>query len=275
MSNELCKHMSSAPRELLRGLPESQGGLGRHRCSACAFNMGISELNKRIDFHGRFVKCSHGKVAPESILKSLKESQGGTGRHKCVVCAYQIGRAKARSVPNKDAWKPKPKSYTGSLTLIENIEVPPDNVRGLVSSTQSDWWKRDLEYLKKIGDLGEELVLEYEKSLLLSIGRMDLAHKVRHVSKLDGDAEGYDIRSYSEKGEAKFIEVKTTTLSARADFYLSANEYVFSKNNSKNYYLYRLFDLDIENIKANFFIKNGLLDSFFLLKPTEYKVNLK
>jgi hypothetical protein len=237
--------------------------------------MGISELDKSIDFHGRFVKCSHGKVAPESILKSLKESQGGSGRHKCVVCAYHIGRAKARSVPNNDAWKPKPSSYQGSLTLVEDIEKTPGNVKSSPNSNQDDWWERDLEHLKQIGDLGENLVLEYEKSLLLSIGRMDLAHKVRHVSKLDGDAEGYDIKSYSEKGEVKFIEVKATTLGVSADFYMSENEYIFSRSNSENYYLYRLFDLDIKNIKANFFIRNGPIDSYFLLKPTEYKVNLK
>jgi len=56
---------------------------------------------------------------------------------------------------------------------------------------------------------------------------------------------------------------------------MSENEYVFSRGSSENYYLYRLFDLDIKNIKANFFIRNGPIDSYFLLKPTEYKVNLK
>jgi hypothetical protein len=35
--------------------------------------------------------CKHGKSAPKDLLESLPENQGKTGRHKCVVCAYQAG----------------------------------------------------------------------------------------------------------------------------------------------------------------------------------------
>jgi hypothetical protein len=35
--------------------------------------------------------CNHGKTAPQSVLDGLPQSQAGTGRHKCAVCAYQLG----------------------------------------------------------------------------------------------------------------------------------------------------------------------------------------
>jgi hypothetical protein len=36
-------------------------------------------------------KCSHRNSAPRESLKRLPSSQGGTGRHKCSVCAYRQG----------------------------------------------------------------------------------------------------------------------------------------------------------------------------------------
>ena len=36
--------------------------------------------------------CSHGHAAPVGVLTDLPHSQGGVGRHTCVVCAYALGR---------------------------------------------------------------------------------------------------------------------------------------------------------------------------------------
>jgi len=35
--------------------------------------------------------CKNGNGAPKDVLESLPDYQGKTGRHKCVVCAYQAG----------------------------------------------------------------------------------------------------------------------------------------------------------------------------------------
>ena len=35
--------------------------------------------------------CKHGHQAPKYILRELPESQAGTGRHGCVICAYEAG----------------------------------------------------------------------------------------------------------------------------------------------------------------------------------------
>ena len=42
------------------------------------------------------------------------------------------------------------------------------------------------------------------------LGRPDLAEKVIHVSQIEGDGAGYDIKSFHEDGTVKYIEVKTT-----------------------------------------------------------------
>ena len=38
-----------------------------------------------------FESCNHGSQAPRQLLDDLPESQAGTGRHKCAVCAYEAG----------------------------------------------------------------------------------------------------------------------------------------------------------------------------------------
>ena len=36
-------------------------------------------------------ECKHGNQAARDILDKLPDSQAGTGRHKCAVCAYEAG----------------------------------------------------------------------------------------------------------------------------------------------------------------------------------------
>lgn len=77
---------------------------------------------------------------------------------------------------------------------------------------------------RKLGALGEELVLMRERQKLLQAGKDHLATKVRHVSKEDGDGLGYDIKSFDISGEDRLIEVKTTNGPATTDFFLSRTE---------------------------------------------------
>ena len=52
---------------------------------------------------------------------------------------------------------------------------------------------------RKLGLLGEELVFKYEVANLRSVReRDDLAEKVVHISKVEGDGAGYDIRSFDK-----------------------------------------------------------------------------
>lgn len=126
--------------------------------------------------------------------------------------------------------------------------------------------------LKELGEKGELLVIEYEKSKLLKSNRADLANKVTHVSKTN-DYAGYDILSFNEKGEEIFIEVKTTKGPKSSDFYISPGEVKRSKL-IKNYFLYRVFNFDFKNNSGELYIKKGKIDENFNLKPTGYKASI-
>ena len=121
-----------------------------------------------------------------------------------------------------------------------------------------------------LGLFGEQLVLAQEINSLIEGKRPDLAEKVVHVSVVEGDGAGYDIRSFNLDGSIKFIEVKSTKGSSSSPFFISPNEIEFSKKNPINYFLYRLFDLDMSNKNAKVYVINGDLSSQLDLKPTQY-----
>lgn len=203
--------------------------------------------------------CSHDSVAPKSILKELPDNQGGLGRHKCVVCAYHLGHAHGLNVSPETAWNPRVSSKTGSLSQLNNIEtLPPAD--------------RNDDRLKLIGDIGEFLVLDYEKGLLIDAKKTELANKVTHVAVEEGDAAGYDIRSFEPDGTPKFIEVKTTEGNLDRPLFLTANELRFAEANADHYFIYRLFNLDVESRTAQFYMSIGNPKDFYLLSPTVYRM---
>lgn len=121
---------------------------------------------------------------------------------------------------------------------------------------------------RKLGEKGEELVLDYEKWELRRIGKDSLADRVTWIAKEEGDGAGFDILSRYPDGKDKFIEVKTTKLSKEAPFYFSKNELDFSLKNSKSYHLFRLFNFEKG---ARMFTKKGALSQICNYHPVSYK----
>lgn len=273
MTAETCRHGESAPTEMLVALPSSQGGLGRHKCAVCAFQQGKSETRSRLIELGRLTDCDHGSVAPTSILKSLRDSQGGSGRHKCVVCAYQQGRAAARNLPIESAWDHYDDSGDSSDLLVNGEEPAPGATRQVPPGSGRQFQYLDDERLQEIGLAGELLVVEHEKRRLTSEGRLELAHKVMHVSQELGDDEGYDVLSYTSDGKRMYIEVKTTLLGNETPFYLTRNEAEFAAGNPEDYYLYRLYDLNEVENTAKFFVVKGDPKSYFEFAAVLYSVS--
>lgn len=129
---------------------------------------------------------------------------------------------------------------------------------------------------KRIGDRGEEIVVEYEKQKLRSVGKQDLAEKIDRVS-IRTDSVGYDIVSFNADGSEKFIEVKSSLGPVSdPDFHLSDNQLRVAKEKGTNYWLYFVFDTESKtsNIREvnNPFINNS---DRYLLSPTMYRVKLK
>lgn len=146
-------------------------------------------------------------------------------------------------------------------------EVPNLNPKFIGNDT--DFIKKNIED-KSLGDAGEELVKNYEVSILEQKGLLDLSQKV----SIRKHGEGYDILSFDENGQEKFIEVKTTKGNEKTPFYLSINEKLFSEQNVGKYTIYRLYNYDEEKNTADFYEIHNLEDEL-LFQPTEYKVYIK
>lgn len=127
---------------------------------------------------------------------------------------------------------------------------------------------------KKLGLEGELLVLEQEIQALKAIGRNDLADKVVHVSRVEGDGAGHDVRSFDGDGNLKFIEIKTTTGSSVTPFFISPNELAFSKQHPENYFLYRVFEFNPEARSGKVFVLSGDLSMLINVVPTQYRATL-
>lgn len=125
-----------------------------------------------------------------------------------------------------------------------------------------------------MGLAGEESVLGAERRWLIAAGRLDLAERIVHVAKVEGDGAGYDIKSFTPDGEEKFIEVKTTRGSESSGFYLSAAEIRFSAEHADRYYLYRVFDFDLGQSSGKVFVLRGSISASFSLEPVQFKAML-
>ncbi len=132
---------------------------------------------------------------------------------------------------------------------------------------------RPINYLERearnraLGGAGEEFVINFERARLSQAGREHLASKIEHVSKIRGDAEGFDILSFENSGADRLIEVKTTKYGRETPFFVSQNEVRVSEVRAERYHLYRVFAFrDIPRI----YTLHGALSATCSLIPTNY-----
>lgn len=122
----------------------------------------------------------------------------------------------------------------------------------------------------ELGKAGEELVLKYERDLLMT-ERPDLAARVEKV--LDG--KGYDILSFHADGTEKYIEVKTTTAGDNSTFNLTITELIFFRLNVGKAYLYRLYNYDSGKNTALFYVLDGDIENKILTQPVQFRAYKK
>lgn len=107
---------------------------------------------------------------------------------------------------------------------------------------------------KRIGDLGELLVLQYEEEKLRD---WKITKQPEHISKTEGDGLGYDILSYDRQENPIYIEVKTTRGPIDTPFYITAHERAQSIAESNRFYLYRLYEYNEDLNTARFYRRGG------------------
>ena len=108
MPSESCAHDNKAPTAVLDALHDSQAGAHRHKCCICAYQQGreIGRLNTAFPTTGEIEECRSGRRVPKQVLYKLPDSQAGTGRHKCAICAFQLGFEAAGKVRPRDSITP-------------------------------------------------------------------------------------------------------------------------------------------------------------------------
>jgi len=172
--------------------------------------------------------------------------------------------------------KPQAEKKLGELKLSnkkpksKEIKSPSGEfkARSSIDYIERESKKRDL------GLIGEELVIKYETQYLKSINRSDLAEKIVHVSVIEGDGAGYDIKSFDEHGNEKFIEVKTTKEGINTDFFMSPNELRFAERHSNNYFIYRVYRL--KNGDGQLFVLSGKdIMEEYNFTPTGFRLSKK
>ena len=131
------------------------------------------------------------------------------------------------------------------------------------------------EETRALGQAGERLVLERERRRLIAAGRSDLAEKVVHTAKVEGDGAGFDIHSFFPDGRPKFVEVKTTTGPKDTDFLISANEVAFSATHPDNYELCRVFAYDPRPNTGRCYSIPGDIAKWLRLSATEYRARVR
>lgn len=117
------------------------------------------------------------------------------------------------------------------------------------------------------GLTGERLLVHRERRFLSSVGRADLAAKVRHVSIEDGDGLGYDVLSFRPDGVERFLEVKTTVRSEHQPFHVTRNEVDFSDEEPERFTLVRIFHL---GRRPGFYELEGSLKESAQLEPDSW-----
>ncbi len=127
---------------------------------------------------------------------------------------------------------------------------------------------------EEIGKLGEDYVYQYEKSKLTQIGRKDLADKIRMICQ-ENVVAGYDILSFTEDGNEKYIEVKTTT-GNHYRFELTVNELSKAEVLENSYWIYRVTKVKTDSPEV-LMIQNPnqlIQENKLILKPTSFLVTL-
>ena len=177
-----------------------------------------------------------------------------------------------------------PKLLDAAAVSVPSLETPPA-LKEVSSPEKLDWSKppqvqkeappySQVNYLmreaanRKLGELGEQAVLTYERHRLTKAKRFDLAEQVEWTAQVIGDREGYDIQSFNLEGEPLFIEVKTTKHGIGFPFFITAGEVDFSENHADAYCLYRVFSF---RRHPRLYIKCGSVSSAFRLRPRLYQ----
>lgn len=130
--------------------------------------------------------------------------------------------------------------------------------------------RRDEEN-RRLGRLGEAKVFDMELRRLTEVMPKRVPD-LKWVARDEGDGHGYDIRSFDERGEDRYIEVKTTCGNRTTPFFISRNERNAAEKYGESYRIFRVFSY--YNASSVFVIKPPL-DEAVHLEPQVFQASFR
>lgn len=124
---------------------------------------------------------------------------------------------------------------------------------------------------RDLGARGEEFVMAYEHARLWAAGARELANRIDHVAKSQGDGLGYDILSFDADGKERLVEVKTTRFGLYTPFFASRNEVIVSQQRHEQYFIYRVCKFAKDR---QLFLLNGPIEQTCVLEPVQYMASV-
>lgn len=245
----------------------------QHKFSKIDFNRA---LQRKIDRSKSSIEFKHRNISAIMSVLQLPEVKGYFPAHnfqkallECVVDWERNGVFQ----PIIDRLMVRPQRPMDSPIIFETppstdrhrdektINATERLIKGIHFPSYNDWRYR-------LNKAGEEYIYHSEIDRLSLAGRKDLSCKVHWLSDFESEDSGFDIRSFDNFGNDRFIEVKTTIGSKYNPFYLTAKEYSVSDVNQHSYSLIRLFEFGT-NPKA--FQLHPPLNDHVQLTPTVYE----
>lgn len=174
---------------------------------------------------------------------------------------------------------PPTTKFIGLDPLAVTVPAPERRDLQMRREPETDWRKSVRKYdfevrderLRRVGRVGEEFVVGYEKARLAAIGRRDLADCVEWITDTLGDGAGFDVLSYDDRERELYVEVKTTNFDKYQPFLISRNEVSFSARHAERYSLYRVFHFALA---PKLFRLNGSVEKAVQLSPLVFEGKL-
>lgn len=154
---------------------------------------------------------------------------------------------------------------------LETVAAVPGAGPRLRIPRRIDQAARD-EANRTLGHEGEGWVIGYEQQRLREAGRADLFERLEWVSETRGDGAGYDILSWDNADQARYIEVKTTNGAHASSFIISRNELEFAREAGDAFHLYRVFQF---RSAPSLYMLRGDVSRQLHLEPLDYRASFR
>lgn len=186
--------------------------------------------------------CAFREISLEDYVVELRSTIGGgaTQKHIKRICGKDWLPLTSAPRTVQRQFKEWFESFTDGKLGFDSIQImtidknikPTKPPRRAVSPEEL---QKRLAAQTKIGRIGEEIAMAYERTRLKSLGAAGSNIDLEHVS-LRNTAAGFDIRS-SYKKEIRYIEVKSST-SSDGSVYVSSNEISTLQKHGDSAFLY-------------------------------------